>query len=185
MQLANQAGAHVIALASHGHEDVMRLGASEIIDYRDTDAAEQVLAANDRRGLDAIVDAVSSASATRHLGMLTHAGGIACIAGLPDLHAISSFGISPSVSHHRFTRSPLVPLTVTAKSAIAVTSASCLLTCLAEWPTVISRYRYQRSSASKELMQHSPGYESVIHAARSWLSFSVFDAPIYSLGTSR
>ncbi|MGM7671961.1 zinc-binding dehydrogenase [Microbacterium sp. A93] len=97
VQLASQAGAHVIALASHGHEDVMRLGASEVIDYRAADATEQVLAANDGRGLDAIVDAVSSASATRHLAMLRYAGGIACIAGLPDLHAIASFGISPSV----------------------------------------------------------------------------------------
>lgn len=97
VQLASQAGAHVIALASHGHEDVMRLGASQVIDYRATEAAEQIRAANDGCGLDAIVDAVSSASATRHLAMLTHAGGIACIAGVPDLHAISSFGISPSV----------------------------------------------------------------------------------------
>ncbi|MGY1550839.1 zinc-binding dehydrogenase [Microbacterium sp. A588] len=97
VQLAAQAGAHVIALASHGHEDVMRLGAAAIIDSRAADAAEQIRAANDGRGLDAIVDAVSSASATRHLAMLRYAGGIACIAGLPDLHAIPSFGISPSV----------------------------------------------------------------------------------------
>ncbi|MGP6171616.1 zinc-binding dehydrogenase [Microbacterium sp. A196] len=97
VQLAARAGAHVIALASHGHEDVMRLGATVVIDYRAADAAEQILAANDGRGLDAVVDAVNSASATRHLAMLGYTGGIACIAGVPELHAIASFGISPSV----------------------------------------------------------------------------------------
>lgn len=70
VQLASRAGAHVIALASTGHEDVMRLGAAAVIDYRAADAAEQILAANGGRRLDAIVDAVSSASATRHLAML-------------------------------------------------------------------------------------------------------------------
>lgn len=97
VQLASRAGAHVIALASQGHEDVLRLGASAVIDYRATDAVEQILAAHDGRGLDAIVDAVSASSATRHLAMLAHTGGIACIAGLPDMNSIPSFGISPSV----------------------------------------------------------------------------------------
>src|SRR5690606_34265611 len=78
-------------------EEVARLGAAAVIDYRADDAAEQVLAANQGRGLDAVIDAVSSASATRHVAMLTHAGGIACIAGRPDMRVIPSFGLSPSV----------------------------------------------------------------------------------------
>ena len=41
--------------------------------------------------MDAVVDTISSQSATEGLGMLAFEGGIACIAGLPDISTVVPF----------------------------------------------------------------------------------------------
>jgi NADPH:quinone reductase-like Zn-dependent oxidoreductase len=97
VQLAAHAGARVVATASSRFDRVEALGADLVIDYRSPDADAAIREATAETGIDAIVDTVSSASATRHLALLNHTGGIACVAGRPDLAAIPAFAISPSV----------------------------------------------------------------------------------------
>jgi NADPH:quinone reductase len=98
VQLAKVAGARVIATYSgHDREYVQGLGAHEVIDWRSEDLATMVDALTDRRGVDAIVDVVGPENATRSLDMLAYSGGIACIAGLPDLSKLDPFTIAPSI----------------------------------------------------------------------------------------
>lgn len=98
VQLAKLFGATVIAAARPENEEAVRaLGALYVVDYRAPDFAEQV-----RRiapgGVDAIIDTVSSRSATEGLALLRHAGHMVSIAGRPDLSTIPEFGLAPTVS---------------------------------------------------------------------------------------
>ncbi|WP_394162294.1 zinc-binding dehydrogenase [Galactobacter valiniphilus] len=97
VQLAREAGARVVALASRDQDAVLQLGAHEVIDYRAPDAAERILQANGGRPLDAVVDVVGPASVAANVSLLTHAGGIACVAGLPNPADFETFGVSPSL----------------------------------------------------------------------------------------
>ena len=85
VQLAARAGARVITTASKGnHAYVRGLGAEAVIDYRQEDVAERVMAWTDGRGVDGVVDTLSGASATAGSKLLAFGGGIACVAGMPD-----------------------------------------------------------------------------------------------------
>lgn len=97
VQLASQAGATVIALASAHHDRARRLGADAVIDYRRPDVHEAVRAACGGEGLDAVVDTVGADSATDWLRTLAHSGGIACIAARADITAVPAFTTAPSV----------------------------------------------------------------------------------------
>lgn len=97
VQLAALAGARVIATASSRFDRPRGLGACAVVDYTAADAESQILALTADTGIDAIIDTVGSDSATRHLATLNHTGGIACIAGRPDIARIAPFAISPSV----------------------------------------------------------------------------------------
>ena len=98
VQLAAIAGLRVIATCSAGNFDwVRQLGAAEVIDYQTQDVPAAVRELTEGRGVDAIVDTVSSDTATVGLGMLAFGGGIACVAALPDLSRFQSFGRALSV----------------------------------------------------------------------------------------
>ena len=90
VQLAAHAGATVIATTSaHNFDHVQQLGAVRVIDYRTEDVAERVMALTNGRGVDAIVDSISSESATISTKLLAFGGGVACIAGMPDFSQVS------------------------------------------------------------------------------------------------
>ncbi|MDX2272983.1 MAG: zinc-binding dehydrogenase [Cyanobacteriota bacterium] len=92
VQLAALAGLRVFSTCStHNHDYVRGLGAAEVIDYRHEDVGARVLDLTDGRGVDAIVDTVSRASATAGLHWLAYGGGIACVADLPDIEQIPPF----------------------------------------------------------------------------------------------
>jgi NADPH:quinone reductase-like Zn-dependent oxidoreductase len=89
VQLAKAAGLQVIATCSrHNTNFVKDLGATEIIDYQKEDVEAAVREITGGRGVDYIVDTVSSESATKGLNMLAFHGAIACVAGLPDITTV-------------------------------------------------------------------------------------------------
>lgn len=97
IQLAAQAGACVITTASaENHEYVKELGAEAAIDYHHEDVAERVMSWTDGRGVDCVLDTLSSASATAGSKVLAFGGGLACIAGLPDFAQVP-FQKAPSI----------------------------------------------------------------------------------------
>jgi NADPH:quinone reductase len=98
IQLAKLFGARVIASARPENEAMVRaLGAMHVLDYRDPNFGDKVLDLAPG-GVDAIIDAVSAASATAGLRLLRHAGHMVCVAGRPDMRAIPEFGLAPTVS---------------------------------------------------------------------------------------
>lgn len=98
VQLAARTGARVITTASaHNADHVRKLGADEVVDHRTEDVAARVRELTDGRGVDAVVDTVSPESATANLSLLVHGGGLASVAGRPELTAVAPFTIAPSV----------------------------------------------------------------------------------------
>ena len=98
VQLAALEGLKVITTCSpKNFEWVRKLGASEAIDYNTEDIAARVSEITNGRGVDAIVDTISAASATAGLKMLAFNGAIACVVGLPDLSAVQSPGKGISI----------------------------------------------------------------------------------------
>jgi NADPH:quinone reductase-like Zn-dependent oxidoreductase len=98
VQLAAGAGARVIATESAQNADRAReLGADAVLDFRADDIAARVRELTDGRGVDAVVDTIGPESATANLQLLVHGGGMAAIAGRPDLSALPPFGVAPSV----------------------------------------------------------------------------------------
>ncbi|WP_199247223.1 zinc-binding dehydrogenase [[Phormidium] sp. ETS-05] len=98
VQLATIAGSFVISTCLSGDfEWVRQLGAQEVIDYSTEDVAARVREITTGRGVDAIVDTVSSHHATASLEMLAFGGGIACVAALPDFRKLQSFSRAISV----------------------------------------------------------------------------------------
>jgi NADPH2:quinone reductase len=90
VQLAANIGATVITTASaHNHQYVRELGATHVIDYNTEDVRQRVLEITNGRGVDAILDTISSENATQGTRMLAFGGGIVCIAGMPDFVAVS------------------------------------------------------------------------------------------------
>ena len=96
-------GARVIATASPEKADSVRaLGADEVLDYRALGSPEAVARAAraltpDVRGVDGVLDVLSSESATANLGALAFNGGLAYVGGRPDLSAVPGFTVSPSL----------------------------------------------------------------------------------------
>lgn len=74
------------------------MGAAATIDYNTEDIGARVREITDGRGVDGIVDTVSSDSATAGLDWLAFGGEIVCINGLPDFSKIQSFGRAISIS---------------------------------------------------------------------------------------
>lgn len=103
VQLAGIMGARVIATASSEKADAVRaLGADEALDYRALGSTEAVARAAraltpEGRGVDGVLDVLSSESATANLGALAFNGGLAYIGGRPDLSTVPGFTVSPSL----------------------------------------------------------------------------------------
>lgn len=97
VQLARVAGLKIIATCSkHNNKFVKDLGAEEVIDYQHQDVVEAVKKLTRDRGVDYILDTVSSENATASLDALAYNGAVACVAGLPDISNVQPFvrGIS-------------------------------------------------------------------------------------------
>jgi NADPH2:quinone reductase len=98
VQLARIAGLRVIAAYSgHDRDYVLGLGAHEAVDRANDDLAEILRALTDGRGVDAILDVVGPERATLDLDLLAYGGGLACVAGLPDLTRLKPFTTAPSI----------------------------------------------------------------------------------------
>lgn len=92
VQMARRVGARVIGTASHQPDQLKALGADAVINYRQEDVAERVLALTDRRGVDAVIDLVSSESATALTHLLRHNGAIVSVVGRPVQGGLPPWG---------------------------------------------------------------------------------------------
>lgn len=92
VQLSALSGLYVITTCSPSNFDYVRqLGAAAVVDYNTEGVVSRVHDLTKGRGVDAIVDTVSSQSATAALDVLAFGGGLACVAGLPDLSRVKPF----------------------------------------------------------------------------------------------
>ena len=101
VQIAKDAGAHVIATASAANHDYLRdLGADEVVDY----TAEDVVAAvRDRHpdGIEAVVDLVGGDVQERSADVLADGGRLGSITQPPDREALAARGLR---GHYVFVR---------------------------------------------------------------------------------
>ncbi|MDF3144136.1 MULTISPECIES: zinc-binding dehydrogenase [unclassified Streptomyces] len=98
VQLAALTGARVFATASAPNTaHVKGLGAEAVVDHRTEDIPSRVRELTGGRGVDAVVDTVGPDSANACLGLLVHGGGLAAIAGRPDLSVVPPFSMAPSL----------------------------------------------------------------------------------------
>lgn len=75
VQLARATGATVFATAEASkHEQVIRLGADHVIDYRTQDFAEIVARITERRGVDVVVDFIGAPYFARNIASLANGG---------------------------------------------------------------------------------------------------------------
>ena len=85
VQLAARLGAHVIAVAStHNHAYLRELGASELIDYTQTDIVAAVLTTY-VEGIDAVLDCVGGKTAADGLATLRYGGRLVSIVDLEQV----------------------------------------------------------------------------------------------------
>jgi NADPH:quinone reductase-like Zn-dependent oxidoreductase len=73
--------------ASNG-KYVRELGADEVISYRSEDVFQRAKAIAGDRAIDAIIDNIGPSNGVDNLGLLGPEGGLACIAGIPDLSVV-------------------------------------------------------------------------------------------------
>jgi NADPH:quinone reductase len=98
IQLAKQAGARVITTCSAVNIDyVRRLGADEVIDYRQENVFERAREIAGPRLFDAIIDTVGPKNGVDNLRLLGPEGGVAFIAGIPDLSGIDDLPYSIAI----------------------------------------------------------------------------------------
>lgn len=98
IQLARLAGATVIATSSaKNKERALNLGAALTLDYQAENVTERLIELTGGRGVDGIIDSVSSDSATALLPALAHGGGLVCVAGRPRPHSIEPSALAPSI----------------------------------------------------------------------------------------
>lgn len=98
VQLACLDGAEVLATEHPDNFDaVLGLGAQRVADYRADTLSEEVALFTGGLGLDGVIDSIGSDSATGHLHLLAHGGGLVSIAGRPDLSSVPPFFQAPSV----------------------------------------------------------------------------------------
>jgi NADPH2:quinone reductase len=98
IQLAKAAKAFVIGTCSAPNTQYVReLGADEVINYRSEDVFQRAKAIAGDRGIDAIVDTIGPSNGVDNLGLLGPEGGLACIAGIPDLSVVPDLPYSISI----------------------------------------------------------------------------------------
>lgn len=107
VQVAKQQGARVLAVASGGHEELLRgLGADEFIDYTRTPPEEVA------RDLDLVVDALGGASSGRFLRTLKRGGALFPIfpLGFADFDEAARLGVTVSATQVRSSGAQLAEL---------------------------------------------------------------------------
>ncbi|HEY5743168.1 MAG TPA: zinc-binding dehydrogenase [Terrimicrobiaceae bacterium] len=98
VQLAKAVKAFVIGTCSAPNKQyVLELGADEVIDYRAQEVFQRAKAIAGNRGIDAVVDCIGPSNKVNNLGLLGPEGGLACIAGIPDLSAVADLPYSISI----------------------------------------------------------------------------------------
>ena len=98
VQLAKAAKAFVIGTCSAPNAKYMtELGADEVINYRSEDVFQRAKAIAGDRGIDAIIDNIGPSNGVDNLGLLGPEGGLACIAGIPDLSLVPDLPYSISI----------------------------------------------------------------------------------------
>ncbi|MES1187215.1 MAG: zinc-dependent alcohol dehydrogenase family protein [Myxococcales bacterium] len=83
VQLAKAAGARVLATGRAANTDLIKsLGADEVIDYQNTDFADEVLRLTDGRGVDAAFDTVGGTTVSRSIKAVRAYGKLATVVSL-------------------------------------------------------------------------------------------------------
>lgn len=97
VQMARRQGARVIGTTARSGERVRALGADAVIDHRQDDVVAQAMSLTHGRGVDAVIDLVSAASAALLLPLLRHNGAMVCVAGRPKDINLPAWGKAISV----------------------------------------------------------------------------------------
>ena len=98
LQLAKRTGATVVTTCSAGNADYVRkLGADEVIDYRGENVFERAREIAGPRLFDAIVDTIGPKNGVDNLRLVAPEGGVAFIAGIPDLSGIDDLPYSIAI----------------------------------------------------------------------------------------
>jgi NADPH:quinone reductase len=98
IQLAKRVGATVVATCSAANVDYVRgLGADEVIDYRTEDVFKRAQEIAGPRLFDGIIDTIGPRNGVDNLRLLAPEGGVAFIAGIPDLTGIDSLPYSIAI----------------------------------------------------------------------------------------
>jgi NADPH:quinone reductase len=98
IQLAKRLGATVITTCSASNADYVRaLGADDVIDYRTEDIFQRARQIAGLRLFDGIVDTVGPRNGVDNLRLLAPEGGVAFIAGIPDLSGIDELPYSVAI----------------------------------------------------------------------------------------
>jgi NADPH:quinone reductase-like Zn-dependent oxidoreductase len=98
IQLAKRAGAIVVTTCSAASADYVRkLGADEVIDYRQESVFERAGDIAGPRLFDAVIDTIGPKNGVDNLRLLAPEGGVAFIAGLPDLSGIDDLPYSIAI----------------------------------------------------------------------------------------
>jgi NADPH:quinone reductase-like Zn-dependent oxidoreductase len=78
-------------------EYVRELGAGETINYGSEDVFQHAKAIAGDRGIDVIIDSIGPSNGVDNLSLLGPEGGLACIAGIPDLSVVPDLPYSISI----------------------------------------------------------------------------------------
>lgn len=98
VQMAARSGARVIGTCSpENNEYVRSLGAGYTIDYNSESIRDRVTEITGGRGVDLVLETISSHSATQALSYLAYGGHMVCLSGLPDLSKLQGYTIAPSI----------------------------------------------------------------------------------------
>lgn len=98
IQIAKAQGARVIALARTEEFDwARRLGADEVLDYRDPDLPARVRAANNGEGADIMLEVANPGDARKSLDLIRYNGQLVTIDPLPDLSQTPAYTYAASI----------------------------------------------------------------------------------------
>ena len=98
IQLAKQLRATVVTTCSAANVDYVRdLGADEVIDYRIENVFERARQIAGPRLFDAIIDTIGPRNGVDNLRLLAPEGGVAFVAGVPDLSRIDELPYSVAI----------------------------------------------------------------------------------------
>lgn len=98
IQIAKARGAHVIALVRKEEAEwARRLGADDVLDYRDPDLPARVRAVNGGEGADIIFEVANPGDARKSLDLLRYNGQLVTIDPLPDLSETPAYTYAASI----------------------------------------------------------------------------------------